>query len=793
MSSFRHRRVIREHKWRELFHILNFGPVVAFRWMARPGWPVRQVTANVEQFGYCAEDFLSGKILYGEIIHPDDLERVSRDVEKNIQQGSYRFFQEYRILASDGSVRWVYDMTLVEPRRKGGVASFVGYVFDVTPSRLAQSDFLDSETKFRNFIEQARDGMFLLDETGTIVEWNKALSQLLQITSSEAVGHPLWELPINLLSGEVGGEQTNYKEEIIALYQQLLVEPINLLFEQGVILPDGSQRFGQITSFPVDTRHGKFIGAVVRDVTELKQAEQERKRRIEELRLLYEVSLTGLQAETQDQLIGQVTDMIGRFLPAENYGLFLFDSETRTLYHHHSYCGLPPSATTEPGSVARGVTGQVALSGNPLRIDDTTQHPGYWDDVPGIRSELCVPVKIGAKVVAVINVESATPSAYSPADERWLATLAGYLATAIERQRLLELERRRRYESEILRTATSSLVSSLDINEVLNAILENLQKVVEYDSATLFLYQENNLVIAAARGLPDVQGAIGKVFPANGPLFVRASTWRNPIVVRDVHDDIGFTGWAGTNYVRGWMGISLFAHDELVGYLTVDSRKVDAYQSQDAILAQTFANHAALAIEHARLYENIRSSFLQTALALANAIEARDQYTGDHSQRLASLAEKTGRRLGMTGQELEDLRWAGILHDVGKIGVPDAILRKPGPLDADEWKIMRLHPEIGAAILKPVRQMQTVIPIIQAHQEKFDGSGYPAGLSGEQIPLGARILMVVDTYSAIIDDRIYRKGRSHEQALEEIIACAGHHFDPHVVRAFIEAITSEDE
>lgn len=178
-------------------------------------------------------------------------------------------------------------------------------------------------------------------------------------------------------------------------------------------------------------------------------------------------------------------------------------------------------------------------------------------------------------------------------------------------------------------------------------------------------------------------------------------------------------------------------------------------------------------------------SYLETVLSLANAVEAKDSYTADHVQNVARMALAIGREMGMSQRELESLRFGAILHDIGKIGIPDAILRKPGPLDAKEWEIMRQHPVIGERILVPIQHLRDAAQIVRHHHEKYGGRGYPDGLVGEAIPLGARILTVVDSYSAIIDRRTYKPARSHEQAVAELSRCAGIQFDPNVVELFL--------
>ena len=173
--------------------------------------------------------------------------------------------------------------------------------------------------------------------------------------------------------------------------------------------------------------------------------------------------------------------------------------------------------------------------------------------------------------------------------------------------------------------------------------------------------------------------------------------------------------------------------------------------------------------------------------ALATAIETRDDYTGGHVERVARYAAATGRELGLRREDLRALWVAALLHDVGKIGVSDAILRKPGALTDDEYAEMKRHPEIGALVMERSSFLRPGLPGVLHHQERWDGSGYPYGLRGEEISLQGRVVAVVDTYDAIVSSRPYRDAGTCEQALDEIRACAGTHFDPAVVDAFLRA------
>jgi HD-GYP domain-containing protein (c-di-GMP phosphodiesterase class II) len=179
------------------------------------------------------------------------------------------------------------------------------------------------------------------------------------------------------------------------------------------------------------------------------------------------------------------------------------------------------------------------------------------------------------------------------------------------------------------------------------------------------------------------------------------------------------------------------------------------------------------------------SAYLALAEALAAALDAREHETGLHSQRVACHTQVLARRFTQDARQLRQIYWGALLHDLGKIGIPDTILLKQVPLTEDEWRVMRTHPEIGHRILASVPFMAEAAEIVLSHEERFDGSGYPHGLAAEAIPLAARLFAVIDTLDAMTSDRPYRKGLSFDAAKEEILRLAGTRFDPAAVAAFI--------
>jgi putative two-component system response regulator len=182
----------------------------------------------------------------------------------------------------------------------------------------------------------------------------------------------------------------------------------------------------------------------------------------------------------------------------------------------------------------------------------------------------------------------------------------------------------------------------------------------------------------------------------------------------------------------------------------------------------------------------------QMVFSIARTVEARDPDTSDHCERLAQLGVRLGRRLGLGEDDLTALRRGGYLHDLGKVGIPDSVLLKPGPLDAGEWDTMKRHVEIGVEICSPLRSLRPVLPLIRHHHERFDGSGYPDGLSGGDIPLLARVFQVVDVYDALSNDRCYRKALDRDTALSVMVDETNHGFwDPEAFEAFVLMLESE--
>jgi putative nucleotidyltransferase with HDIG domain len=238
---------------------------------------------------------------------------------------------------------------------------------------------------------------------------------------------------------------------------------------------------------------------------------------------------------------------------------------------------------------------------------------------------------------------------------------------------------------------------------------------------------------------------------------------------------------------KHWL-IPLIVENEAVGVLflcqPLDPAN-DPFTSDASYVVDLVADQLGTAIHRNQLNERISNLSIETVLALSRTLDARDSHSGSHSKRMAGLSERMATKYHMTTRETRELSWAALLHDIGKIGVEDQILYKPGPLTDREWEIMRTHPEVGAQMIGGLSGMESIAAMILGHHERMDGSGYPRGLTGEQIPLGARIIAVVDSYSAMTEGRPYRRAKSHDEAIIELKNLSGKKYDKEVVRTFI--------
>jgi PAS domain S-box-containing protein/putative nucleotidyltransferase with HDIG domain len=1122
--------------------------------------------------GYPVEDWINNKDFWLSIVHPDDREMMR---EKNLSTNLTLepFQMEYRMIAQDGHVLWVRDEAIMMYDEESKPHHWQGVLLNITEQKLAE-EALRRRDAIMEAVSAAAEKFLVaswreniqsvLEQLGQAADVSRAyifqnkINQVGRIVSDQIYEWVAPGIQPQINNPDLNGfdfNRTGFNhwiplmmqgQPVFGIIKDMSAGEQNVFHSQGILsiacMPiyvnhdwwgfigfdeckeERSWRSAEIDALRTSAN---ILGAAIQRLN----AEFALQRQLNELTVLQAISATGMLSTSVDELISTTTQTIGNLLYPDNCGVFMYDESINALVRHPSYRGIIGNFTSKPINVGTGVVGQTYKNSYPLLVPDVTLYPGYIAIHPEIKSEMAVPLRISDRTVGVLNVESRIYALYTQDDLRLLTTIAGQLSVAMEKIRLLESEHRRLQESETLRQAAAIISTSLDLEIVLDTILSSVNKVVPYDSACIFLSDNESpaLHVVAAQGFTNPSEILKMTLTGPSILLQEVHDKRQIVIVDDVQEDVRYTKWGPTSEkIHGWMGVPLIARDEVIGYLTLDSDKPNAYTTSNAVLTQTFAYQAAAAISNASLYQETRrrlrelevinrisstlrtsmteevmlpqllqetleaigtdagsiwiydntsdqisqivaqgwftglqtihrkkneglaghilmtekaysvfdfhsdkniseqnresissgwggagipirtssemigvlfisvqhprqltlgefnllttiaemagnaihraqlytrsehqveqltalrdvdlaisssfdlratldviidhvvdqlkvdaSSILlfnpitqtldfsvgrgfrtstkqnlrlrlgqplagitaeenrmisisdlrdadtvpayfrqegflsyfnvplnakgqikgvlevflrqpfspasdwleflrslggQTAIAIDNAqlftnlqrtnielelaydttlegwgkaLELRDQETEGHTQRVTEMTLKLARRLGFDGEDLIQIRRGTLLHDIGKMAVPDEILRKPGTLTDQEWVVMRKHVDYAYALLNPIEYLSKAMDIPYCHHERWNGNGYPRGLKGEEIPAPARIFAVVDVWDALLSDRPYRSAWVRDKVIDYIKEQAGIQFDPKIVEVFMSLV-----
>lgn len=534
--------------------------------------------------------------------------------------------------------------------------------------------------------------------------------------------------------------------------------------------------------------------SLLADNYKLRSKAEERVNRLSALNKVSSIVNSTLDLKT---LLKNTITLISEVMGVEICSLMLLEGDPKTLkivVAHGLDENIIKNAQIKPGD---GIAGYVAKNGKPLLITDISRDPVFSKySKTGAdyktKSVLSVPLIIKEKVIGVINVNNKTTSdVFNDSDLQLLETLATQIATAIENARLYAQKEQRLVEITMLNNLGLALNSSLDLKNIIARIIDSMKSIFNADMASIMLWDEKRekLKIIAHIGLPEEyiheltfapgEGVAGGVVKNGKPRLI-PNTFLEPAYKKHniLHDE----------KPKSLACAPIIVKNRVEGVICCERLLSNggSFTADNLSLLTTLSCHAAVAIENSNLYNDLLRVYLETVQSLAAALDAKDSYTHGHSRRVTGLALAIAREIGISENEINTLKHAALLHDIGKIGIAESILQKPSRLTDEEFDCIKSHPITGAHILESVEFLQSVCLQIKHHHERFDGKGYPGNLKGDKIPLGSRIIALADTYDAMTSTRPYRKGLSHETALEEIKNCAGSQFDPDIVDIFVK-------
>jgi HD-GYP domain-containing protein (c-di-GMP phosphodiesterase class II) len=341
---------------------------------------------------------------------------------------------------------------------------------------------------------------------------------------------------------------------------------------------------------------------------------------------------------------------------------------------------------------------------------------------------------------------------------------------------------------------TARLAATQEIDEMVRLVVEELHCTFAFYLAAIQRLDGDGMLrlIASAGPLAEVMTEFLLVEqPVHEGVNGRVARSGSTALVPDTREDRDYVARDPQTDPRSELSAPIFVDGAVWGVLNIEAVERGAFGEADAVLVETIAASLGAAVHRAGLIAGMERTFTTTLAALTSTVEAKDDYTASHGDDVADLAARVARHMGLTRSQARDVRYAAMLHDIGKIAVPSEILLKPGKLTEEEWVVMRSHAAVGGDLVARIDAFAHLAPAIRASHERWDGGGYPDGLAGEQIPLAARIIAACDTYDAIVTDRPYRPASTPEQASAELRRVAGAQLDARAVEALLAELASE--
>ena len=543
----------------------------------------------------------------------------------------------------------------------------------------------------------------------------------------------------------------------------------------------------------------RLAPAIERELRDTK-IRHEHNQREHELEAIAAISMALRKANTLDTMLAQLLDQTLDLIKTDIGSIWLYDRGTDTI-NLSIQRGLDVQDLITSFRPGEDIPGLVVKTGERIISYEYNTDPRILKQnrnrFPKGIGGACVPLFSEEQVVGIIFINVKLPREISTIEANMLNALADIGGNAIHRMYLLEQTLKQVERLRSLRTIDLAISSSLDLRVSLKIVLEQITTQLKVDAAAVLLLKPdtNRLEFCAGRGfrtnsinstsLNLGEGYAGQVALDKKIVFIKDLNSHNQEpTYSEITKDEKFISY---------FGVPLISKGEVEGVLEIFNRTTLQVDMEWLSFLDSLSWQTAIAVDNALLFENLQHSNLQLESAYnatiegwSRALDLRDKETEGHSLRVTELTLKLAQFIGLGEDLLINIKRGSLLHDIGKMGVPDNILLKPGPLTDEEWVVMRQHPQYAYELLAPIDYLKEALEIPYYHHERWDGTGYPKKLKGKEIPISARIFAVIDVWDALSSDRPYRSAWSAEKTLKYIQENSGSHFDPLVVNAFME-------
>jgi HD-GYP domain-containing protein (c-di-GMP phosphodiesterase class II) len=524
---------------------------------------------------------------------------------------------------------------------------------------------------------------------------------------------------------------------------------------------------------------------------------EETHRRLVELEAINEVSTALRAAQKIEEMLPVLLERTMATVNTMMGGIWLYDPDDNHLRQVVSN-GIPNLAMhLQPGE---GIAARVFATGQPYftpdwkedRLTDAAIRP----QIPGGVSGIFIPIRTAKPVVGILFVGFHAPYELSDSQKHLLATIAEIAGNAIQRMRLHEQTNKQLQKLSALRQIDLAITGNLDLGSTLQVLIDQAITQLGVDAACILVFSPYKQTFEFATNRGFLTEALRNTHLRFGEGYAgRAALERRTLFIPDLRthqtDFLRSPAFATEGFVS-YYAVPLIARHQIEGVLEIFHRSPLEDDHELLEFLEALASQAAIAIDNAMLFSDLQRSNGELNLAYdstlegwSRALDLRDRETEGHSQRVTELAIRLAKAMSVNESELVHLRRGALLHDIGKLGIPDSVLLNPGELNEEERELIRKHPTTAYELLAPIAYLRPALDIPYCHHERWNGSGYPRGLKGEEIPLSARIFAVVDVWDALISDRPYRKKWPEEKARAYLREQAGEQFDPRVVDIFL--------